>query len=232
MEIIGVQCSDMRSERNAVLRLRSQGKTYSEIQNILRVHIPKSTLSQWCKEVKMSATHKLRIEMLSSNNLERGRKKSLIINSRKRIERVRLFQTSNTELWDRYTKDDATRKIVLAILYIAEGHKNRDSVVFGNSDPGIIRMFMRLMRSTYKIDESKFRITVQCRADQNPEILKIFWSKVTKVSYEQFYKPQIDKRTVGKPTKKRDYKGVCRIDYFSTVIDQELKYIARNLEKR
>lgn len=147
-------------------------------------------------------------------------------------KRIKSFETSNTVLWTRYTKDDATRKIVLAILYIAEGHKNRSSVVFGNSDPEIIRMFMKLMRSTYEIDESKFRITVQCRADQDPKVLKVFWSEVTKVTHKQFYKPQIDKRTVHKPTKKKDYKGVCRIDYFSAIINQELKYIARNLEKR
>ena len=37
---------------------------------------------------------------------------------------------------------------------------------------------------------------------------------------------KIDVRTLGKPTKKQDYKGVCRVDYFSAEIFIELKEIA------
>lgn len=219
-------------ERSYVVDLRSKGKTYSEIQSLLGVKIPKSTLSNWCKGVKMSEANRLKISKLSKENLKKGREKALKNKEIRNLERAKYFEESNNILWERYTNDTATKKIVLAILYITEGHKNKSSIAFGNSDAGIISMFITLLRTVYEIDESKFRITVQCRADQNPENLKQYWSKITKISPEQFYKPQIDPRTIGKQTKKDDYKGVCRIDYFSASIDKELKYIARNLEKR
>jgi len=97
--------------------------------------------------------------------------------------------------------------------------------MFGNSDPPIITLFLSLLRRCYNIDENKFRCTLQCRADQNIPKLEKFWSQVTKIPMPQFYKARIDPRTIGKPSRKPDYKGVCRIDYFSGDIFMELKQI-------
>src|SRR3989344_4731505 len=125
-----------------------------------------------------------------------------------------------------------SRKIVLVILYLAEGSKSaRGSLMFGNSDPAVVLMFINLMRECYKLDERKFRCTLQCRADQDIKKLERFWSKTTKISLGQFYKARVDKRTLGQISKKQDYKGVCRIDYFSSAVDLELKRIAQQILK-
>lgn len=117
--------------------------------------------------------------------------------------------------------------IALAMLYLCEGSKqpNRASITFSNSDQMIVRMFLRLLRRAYDVDPSKFRCTVQGRADQDFEQLERHWSRVTGVPLTQFYASRIDARTHGKPSKKVDYKGVCRIDYFSAAIYQELAVI-------
>ena len=72
----------------------------------------------------------------------------------------------------------------------------------------------------------KLRCTVQCRADQNQTDLEQFWQKVTHISKEQFYKTRIDPRTIGKPSKKSDYKGVLKVDYFDTKVQQDLESLA------
>ena len=87
--------------------------------------------------------------------------------------------------------------------------------------------FLHLLRFCYNIDEQKLRCTVQCRADQNIEELESFWMRITGVSKELFSKAQIDPRTVGKPTKKAHYKGVCRIQYYSADISLELRAITK-----
>ena len=69
----------------------------------------------------------------------------------------------------------------------------------------------------------------QCRADQDIKKLEKFWSKITKIPPSQFYKARIDKRTIGKKTLKLEYKGVCRIDYFSADIFTELMKLPRIL---
>ena len=97
--------------------------------------------------------------------------------------------------------------------------------MLGNSEPLVIRLFLNLLRYCYNIDESKFRCTLQCRADQNIPKLEKFWSQITNIPLAQFYKARIDPRTIGKPSNNPNYKGVCRIDYFSGDIFMELKQI-------
>lgn len=222
----------MRSERKRAVELRSKGKTYAEIQKEFDVRIPKSTLSNWCSNVRMSNRDQERIAKMSVNNLKKGRQSALERWAQVRKMREITFKHNNVDLFITYDTNLATRKIALAMLYVAEGHKHKSAITFGNSDVDIIRIFLKLLRTVYILDETKFRATVQCRADQNIDELKYFWNKVTKISLSQFSKTQIDKRTIGKPTKRTEYKGVCRIDYYSAYIDKELKYIARTIENR
>lgn len=117
------------------------------------------------------------------------------------------------------------------MLYLGEGSKSarKAIVTFANSDPGVIRLFMRLLRSCYVIDEGKLRCTVQCRADQDAGTLGRYWSGLTGVPPELFYAPRIDPRTAGKPTTRPGYMGVLRIDYLSTMVFNELLLIAGTL---
>ncbi|MEK7156875.1 MAG: hypothetical protein AAB790_03680 [Patescibacteria group bacterium] len=218
--------------REKVVTLRLRGKTYGEIQKFLKIRLPKSTISYWCKDVSLSGRQKAKIESISKIQLARGRILALENKNRRAREREIEFKKRNKTLYHLYKTNSDSRKLALTFLYLAEGSKSaRGSLMFGNSDPEIIRVFMRLLRSAFKLDEKKFRVTVQCRADQDSESLKSFWSDVTGVPSAQFYKTQVDKRTLGKPTRKQHYKGVCRIDYFSSDVDLELKHIAKELER-
>lgn len=87
------------------------------------------------------------------------------------------------------------------------------------------------MKKCYKIDEKKFRCTILCRNDQNIKNLENFWVKVTKIPKSQFYKTRIDPRTIGKPSQKLDYKGVCVIDYFSADLFLDLMQIPKIIHK-
>ena len=57
-------------------------------------------------------------------------------------------------------------------------------------------------------------------------MIKKFWHKITGISLKQFYPTYVDKRTKGKKTKKKGYKGVCAIHYFDTEIQLELELLA------
>ena len=213
--------------KSRAIKLRGAGKTYSEIQSTLNTNIPKSTLSYWCKDIKLSRKSQARIGKLVINNAKKGLKMALSVNRAKRKGYLRSVLNRNKHL-AAALKDKDTAKIVLAVLYLGEGGKNRKgSLLFGNSDPFIISLFLYLLRYCYDIDESKFRCTLQCRADQNIKKLEQFWSKITKIPLSQFYKARIDPRTIGKKSRKKDYKGVCRIDYFSADLFLELMSIPK-----
>lgn len=218
------------SIRKQVQQLRKKGKTYSEIRRILKINTPKSTLSYWCRNVSLPKGYRQKILELNKFNFSKARTIALAVKNMERELFFKDIDNKNKSLFTLFDKNLRVRKMVLAILYLAEGSKTaRGSLMFGNSDPHVVNMFVNLMRGCYKLNEQKFRCTVQCRADQNIRNLEKFWSKITKVPLSQFYKARIDKRSIGKISSKKDYKGVCRIDYFSSAVDLELKFIAQKL---
>lgn len=217
------------SRKSEVIMLRKSGKTYGEIIKIIGKSIPKSTLSDWCRDIYLTNGQKDKIDKLILENSKKGLAVAWIISKKRREDYLKLIFNKNKDL-PLLLKNKKIAKITLATLYMCEGTKgNRGSLILGNSSPDIIRLFLNLLRFCYTIDESKFRCTVQCRADQKTELLEKFWSKVTKIPPSQFYKPQIDSRTIGKPTKKLNYMGVCRIDYFSGKLFAELIEISNIL---
>lgn len=210
-----------------IIQLRKKGKTYKEIQNRVKIPIPKSTLSYWCRSVPLPAGYQNKIEEYNKFNLNKARKAALVVNKEKRKKYLQSIITRNQHLVAVF-KDRNVAKIALVMLYLGEGSKTqRGSLMFGNSDPLIIDLFLRLLRRCYRIDKQKFRCTLQGRADQNIKKLEKYWSQITQIPLNQFYRARIDPRSIGRISKKPDYKGVCRIDYFSADIYNELKIIAQ-----
>ncbi len=217
--------------KNQVQTLRKSGKTYSEIQKYLNTKIPKSTISYWCRELPLPFGYERKIAGYNKYNLDKARKIALAVIKENRNKYLESISDRNKHLINELDNLN-TAKIALAMLYLGEGSKtNRASLMFGNSDPLVIGLFLRLLRNCYKINESKFRCTLQCRADQNIEELEKFWSNITKIPMSQFYKARIDPRTINRPSRKLNYKGVCRIDYFSADLSIELKCIIKTISQ-
>ena len=100
-----------------------------------------------------------------------------------------------------YIKKDLTEKekrlkIASIMLYWAEGAKLRSSnrnytVDFANSDPKMIKLFVKFLRVICGIDENRLRLNLYCYGDQNVDELKRFWSRITKIDINKFIKPYI-----------------------------------------
>lgn len=211
--------------KNKAIVLRKKGFTYGEIKKSLGVDIAKSTLREWFRDISLSDEARNRLEKVVDKKIRSAHKLALEAKKKKREKYLSEVKNRVKHLKHLlFDKDIA--KIILAVLYLGEGSKGaRRAFVFGNSDPKVIELYLSLLRKCYIIDESKFRCTLQCRADQNIPQLEKFWSKITGVPLSQFYKARIDPRTIGKKSRKSGYKGVCRIDYFSAEIYTEIEKI-------
>jgi len=220
------------SLKQTVIKLRRSGKTYGEIIRITKHDIPKSTLSDWCSKIYLNSEQRKLIDKKVRDNCKKGMEVAWQINKKRREEYLKSIASRNKHLVKIFKNKDVG-KIALAMLYLGEGSKSlgRSSLRFGNSDPFVIDLFLNLLRKCYTVDEKKFRCTVLCRADQNINNLEKFWLEVTKISKLQFYKTRIDARTIGKPSLKLDYKGVCVIDYFSADIFLDLMQIPKSVYK-
>lgn len=209
--------------------LRTRGYTYQEIRNYLKTNIPKSTLSGWLKYTPTPPFYQGKIAILTRKNLKQARKLALTKNKELLEQRLNELSIKNTHLISRIDRSIAI--LLLATLYWCEGAKypSHNGIRFGSSDPEMIRLFIVLLRCCYKLDENKFRLTIQCRADQGTKGLILFWQDITSIPPAMTYKPQIDRRSIGIPTQKKSYKGVCVIEYLDTDIQCELQFLGRFL---
>lgn len=144
--------------------------------------MPKSTLSYWCRDLNLPHGYQRKIKEYNRFNLEKAHKIALAMNKINRQAYLNKIYERNLFLANKLD-DLNTAKVTLAVLYAAKGSKNiRSSLMFGNSDPLLISLFLRLLRFCYTIDENKFHCTLQCRADQNISQLENYWSDITKNS--------------------------------------------------
>ncbi len=217
--------------RDIAIELRRKGKTYAEILDAIG-NVPKSTLSYWLADIELSTKEKGLLELNIKSKVNIGLQKAALKRKEENLTRLRALEKENLATLKRSLNKD-TSKLILAALYLAEGSKRRrGSLTFGNSDPGIISLFLKLLRACYGIDELKFRCTVQCRDGQDTEYLEDFWSRLTNIPRNKFYKARIDPRTNGKGLKHPNYKGVCRIDYFSARVYNDLTLMGNLLTGR
>lgn len=210
-----------------VKRLRFEGKTYGEINQSLKMKIPKSTLYEWCKNIKLPVDYPNKIISLNLTNIEKARLIAFQVNKKRREEMLSRIQSASMVI-SQGIQDQTSAKIALAMLCLGEASKYKSSNVFslGSSDHRIIIIFLKLLKTCYPFKLEKVRCTVQCRADQNIPKLEKYWQEITKIPSRLFYKSRVDPRTFGKPTKNQNYKGVLKVDYFDTRIQLELEAIA------
>jgi len=216
--------------KERAVQLRKKGKTYSEIKQELGIQIPKSTLSYWCNRVKLPAIYREKIRKVILRNQEKSRAIALIVKKEKRNRFLESLEKNNLYLVDKLADKDFL-KIILAIMHSCEGTKwkSHPGLLLGNSNPGLLRFYIELLKRCYPnvVNNDTLRCRVSHRADQDINGLNNFWSKALRVPLHHFYKSKPDPRTVGKPTKNKDYKGVCVVTSRGSGVQLELEAIAK-----
>ena len=210
------------------ITLRSKGRTYREIQRVLKIKIPKSTLSSWCTDIELPKWYHDKVKSLNNQNLSKAQKMAWVVNKRKQEELRENLMKRNQYLAEK-TQDKDILKMLLAMLYLGEGAKwkSHRGLHLGSSDPNIIRLYMKLLDACYDIKVGKFRGSICYRADQNLGSLQKYWSGITGIPLRDFYPTKPDSRTVGKITKQKNYKGVCALTCAGTNIQLELEAIPK-----
>jgi len=103
------------------------------------------------------------------------------------------------------------------MLYWTEGCRSNSergawNVDFSNSNPQMIKLFLKFLREICGIKEKRLRVLLYCYADQNVEDLKEYWCKVTNIPMSQFTKPYIRKDFLPEKSGKMKY-GLVHIRY-------------------
>ena len=102
-------------------------------------------------------------------------------------------------------------------LYWGEGTKaNKNTVRLGNSDPIILRTFIKFLITFFRIDKKDLRFHLHTFTDANLQEVKNYWKKELKIKDKQFYKPTVTiTGKLGNYRKKSEY-GVLTVYYANT----------------
>lgn len=209
---------------NQALKLRKNGFSYEEISKEL--NIAKSSAYSWCRNVKLNENAQKRI----SNRMAIGMKKAKEVLRLKKARIINdLFENvdvclSKIELSKEYNK------LLCSFLYWGEGSKNTNSLIFTNSDPTMIKIFLTLLRTSFKLDEKKFRALVHVHEYHNEVEIKNYWAQITKIPLSQFCKSYLKPHT--KKIIREGYKGTISIRYYDYKIALELGFIYNRFAQR
>lgn len=169
--------------------LRKKGLSYNEI--LKQVTVSKDTLSRWCRDIKLTKTQK---DKLLRNKLFGQKKGSLIAAENKRKLRIlktkKIFKNSKKQI-GRLNKRD--RFIIGIALYAGEGSKTDGQGGFSNSDPQLVRFMSKWFQEFCKIPLTKLKGAIWLHKELNEKESILFWSKVSGIPNNQFYKTYISK---------------------------------------
>jgi hypothetical protein len=175
----------MHPKHQEAINLRLEGKSYTEINNILG--IAKSTQSDWFKTLKLP----IRVQKILTNKKIATTKNFNEFN-KKRTEDI---QKENKKIIIGAVKEIKTLskyelKLLGVALYWGEGYKNqkRNSkyVQISNADPYLIALFLRFLREVIKIPEEKLKVSIFLYPNINISSSISFWSKITNIDSERF----------------------------------------------
>lgn len=209
--------------------LRNLGLSIGEIS--LKMHISKNTLSGWLKDIELTEKQKDRIRQKIIDSGVIGRPLAVKA-AHQKIERWKEGIYEKIKYFKKLPiQNPVIGKLICGVLYLCEGAKYPSSryLYIGNSDPKVISFFLSSLRKYYKIIENKLRFSIHYRCDQDYEVLKDYWSKVTNIPKAKCLKSKPDLRTRGKPTLRKDYKGVCRVIYYDVSLQFELQSIGESI---
>jgi len=211
------------------INLRKKGRSLSEISSMTR--ISKNTLYHWVSSVALTDLQKSRLHKKEIRCGRRGLRKAHIRKRENSLRWKRDLLSKIKQYGRLFDKKSVFAKLICGVLYLCEGAKYPSSkqMIFGSSDPKMIKTFLCFLRNNFVIDEKRIRCRIMHRFDQDGEQLNKYWARITQIPLRQFYKHYRDKRTRGSVTKKLNYKGVCAVQYNSTKLQYELQSIGESI---
>jgi transposase len=192
-------------------RLREEGMDYEEI--VAALGVAKSSVSLWVRDLptppRLSYTE-------SRERAAEGVRRYWA--AERAVHEARRTAVRTAAAAEIGALTDRELVIAGAIAYWCEGSKNKphrrtDRVIFTNSDPALIRLFLRFLEMTgTPRTDVRFRVCIHESADI--DAAQRFWLEVTGASIDQFQGPTLkhhNPATVRKNTGE-NYHGCLRID--------------------
>lgn len=194
-------------KRKRARKLRRGGASYSEIQKEL--HIAKSTLSTWVSDIELSDDQRRQIK---------GRKKFRGSNESFYRNKRRAYQDAGREMARSIPDKDF---VIGCMLYWAEGGKGRNMLQFSNSDPEMVKVFIRFLDRFFAAENISTYVQCYDGNGLNAQDVETFWADVVGRGPVKVRMKPASKTGRGSKANKRPH-GCCYINLCKTEAVQKL----------
>jgi transposase-like protein len=197
---------------------REEGLPIKEIAR--RVGVSVSSVSVWVRDIELSPEQhaELRAKNPAHNQLLSGRG---VASANRRAERI-AYQTRGREV----ARTGDMLHMAGCMLYWAEGGKARNQLRFTNSDPEMIRFFVRFLRECFGIGPHDIRITCNLFADHVSREREIerFWLEIAGLPASSLCRSTVNVYSRHSQRKRLNMLpyGTCRITVSRTRITQHI----------
>ncbi|MFH1186597.1 MAG: helix-turn-helix domain-containing protein [Candidatus Levyibacteriota bacterium] len=207
------------NDRAKAIRLRKQGKTYSEIRR--EINVSKSTLSDWIAKLPLTTKQIIQLEKTRKKNKFLSIEKIRITKQKKRESRINVTYKREKERWSSLSKKEL--ELAGIFLYWGEGTKRMNGpIVVNNTDPEMLTFTLCWMVNALEIPKKRIKVTLQLYKDMDIKKEMKYWSKVLKLPLSQFAKPYIKQSTRVKIDHKGFGHGTCGLLVSNILIKEKI----------
>lgn len=205
-------------ERIEARRLRREGRAIKDIAR--RVGVSQSSVSVWVRDIELTLEQNRRLQ--ESNGLHFRQILAREALSERHRQRRRDAQMEGR----RCARAGDAFHAAGCMLYWAEGSKNRNTVRITNSDPEVLRLFVRFLRRYFEITDENIRVTCNLFADhlETQKEVEQFWLDQLELSHSSLCKSVVNvysKYSKKKRANRLPY-GTCRVSVSRTAIVQHI----------
>ncbi|MBI4086291.1 MAG: hypothetical protein HY433_03590 [Candidatus Liptonbacteria bacterium] len=171
--------------------LRRRGLSYNEIK--AKLGVSKSSVSLWCRDIKLSNKQNARLRDRSAAVFKLG----AIANHEKRKKEIFAIKEIGGKEITILNRD--AFKMLGAILYWCEGTKNQNTAVV-NSDPRIIEFAVAWFKEICGVPPSQLKAYLHIHYGNDEKKIIKFWSQLTNIPLKNFGKTFIKPKGTGHRT--------------------------------
>jgi len=191
-------------ERIKAIKLRKEGRSYSQIKKELRVS--KSSLSLWLRQYPLSEKRLRELRDFNEQRIERFR------NTMRAKRESRLKKVYQEE--QNYLLPLTKKELYIAglLLYWGEGAKTTPyAASLSNTNPKVVKFFLFWLVSVLLVPKKKIVVRLHLYADMDKKDEINFWSKQLGLPLSQFKPPYVKKTTLRGLTYKGFGHGTCNL---------------------
>lgn len=206
--------------KREVVKLRKQGKSYSDIRKLVKVS--KGSLNLWLRDIELTNEQKLALHDRRKKAVETYRKTMRL----KRLRRNSQYYIDQVSQWVPLSE----REIYIAglFLYLGEGNKaSPNTIGITNTDPSVVKFALYWITKSLKIPKSKIRIQLHLYSDMVVEDEIHFWLSQLKMKRSCLVKPYIKKSHRTEIDQKGWGHGTCALAVHNTVLKENIMMAMR-----